>query len=36
MGHHGLTHGLLGRPLKELKRIYKKILKIVFAINKEF
>jgi hypothetical protein len=36
MGHHGLAHGLFGRPLKEFKNIYKKFLKIVLAKNKEF
>jgi hypothetical protein len=32
----GWPHGLLGRPLKELKKIYIKFLKIVLAKNKEF
>jgi hypothetical protein len=32
----GWPHGLLGRPFKELKNIYKKFLKIVLVKNKEF
>jgi hypothetical protein len=37
MGHHRLApYGLLGRPLKELKKYIKKILKIVLAKNKKF
>jgi hypothetical protein len=32
----GWPYGLLGRPLKELKRYIKKFLKIVLAKNKEF
>jgi hypothetical protein len=35
-GHHGLGHGLYGRPLKELKKIIKKFIKTVLAKNKEF
>jgi hypothetical protein len=32
----GWSHGLLGRPLKKLKKVYKKFLKIVLPKNKEF
>jgi hypothetical protein len=31
------SHGVLGRPFKELKKnIFKKILKIILAKNKKF
>jgi hypothetical protein len=32
----GWPHGLLGRPLKELKKYFKNNLKIILAKNKEF